>query len=205
MLIIGLAGGSGAGKGEVSRMFLAHGIESVDTDQVSREITKRGSDCLRELAEVFTGAILTPFGELDRRRLAEIAFASEEKTALLNSITHKHILNDVRRFITDRERADRKAVIVDAPLLYESGFNGSCDIVIAVVADPAIRIKRVTARDNITEEMAELRLSRQISDEELQRRADYVINNSSDFDALREQVDSVYNKIQREYFHVSNR
>ena len=195
MKIIGLTGGSGAGKGEVCKAFLSFGIEAIDTDKISREVTHKNSECLRELAEYFSGGILTSDGELDRKKLAEIAFSSKENLDMLNKITHKHILNECKRIILDMEKASKKAVIVDAPLLFESGFDKECDIIISVIADRDKRIKRIIKRDNITLEQAETRIKNQKSDGFLNANSDYVIYNNSDYDDIYAQVSKIYNSI----------
>lgn len=199
MIIIGLAGGSGAGKGEVCRAFLSLNIEAVDTDKVSRSVTGKGSECLRELTENFTGAILTPYGELDRKKLAEIAFSSKENLLLLNSITHKHILNECAEWLSGRQRAGREAVIIDAPLLFEGGLNKSCDIVISVIADRELRLNRIIKRDGISLEAAEKRINSQKSDEFLKQNSDYIIENNGSYAQLLVEVTRVYEKIKQKY------
>ena len=154
MKIIGLTGGSGAGKGEVCKAFLAKGIDSIDTDKISRDVTRKGSDCLRELVETFSGVILSAFGELNREKLAEIAFSSKKNLETLNSITHKHILKECTNWLLSMVKADRAAVVIDAPLLFESGFNKNCDIIIVVIAELEKRLQRIIKRDSITREQA---------------------------------------------------
>ena len=195
MKIIGLTGGSGAGKGEVCKAFMGFGIESIDTDKIAREATRKGGDCLRELAENFSGIILNAYGGLDRKKLAELAFISEEKLELLNKITHKYILNECKRIMLDMENAGRKAVIVDAPLLFESGFDKSCDIIISVVADLEKRTERIIKRDNITSEQAELRIKNQKNDDFFIANSDYVVYNNSDYADIYIQVSKIYDNI----------
>jgi len=195
MKIIGLTGGSGAGKGEVCKAFLSFGIESVDTDKISREVTRKGSECLRELTEKFSGRILGGYGELDRKKLAEIAFSSRENLDMLNGITHRHILNECGRIIIDMQTAGRKAVIIDAPMLFESGFDKSCDFIISVVADSDKRIERIIKRDNITREQAETRIKNQKSDGFFIGNSDYVIYNNSDYADVYIQTGKIYDMI----------
>ena len=191
MKIIGLTGGSGAGKGEVCKAFLNYGIESIDTDRESREVTRKGSDCLKELVENFSGIILTANGELDRKKLADIAFKSEEKVKLLNSITHKYILEKCQRWIIDRKNANREAVIVDAPLLFESGFDKNCDVIISVLADIDKRIERIIKRDNLTEEQAMLRIKNQKDDKFFMEHSDYIIYNNGSYSDILIQVENI--------------
>lgn len=178
MKVIGLTGGSGSGKGYVSKLFEAAGVPALDTDMVSRIVTAPGSPCLAELTERFGESILLPGGKLDRRRLAEIAFADPKLTGALNSITHRHILAYCRDWLEQRRKEGYAAAIIDAPLLYESGFDAECDAVVAVVADRELRIARIMARDGITRAQAEQRLARQHDDGFFRAHADFVIENN---------------------------
>jgi len=193
--IIGLTGGSGAGKGEACKAFLRFGIESVDTDKISRDVTRKGGDCLRELVENFSGRILDGYGGLDRKKLAETAFSSRENLDMLNKITHRHILNECRRVILDMQNAGREAVIIDAPLLFESGFDKSCDVIIAVIADPQKRMERIIKRDSITAEQAGTRIKNQKSDKFFIENSDYAIYNDSDYADIYIQVSKIYDNI----------
>jgi dephospho-CoA kinase len=195
MKIIGLTGGSGAGKGEACKAFLSCGLDSLDTDKVSREVTRKGGDCLRELVENFSGSILGAYGELDRKKLAAIAFSSKKNLELLNNITHKYILRDCGNWIISMAKADRKAVIIDAPLLFESGFNLSCDIIVSVIADYEKRAERIIKRDNITREQAEKRLKSQKTDEFFLQNSDYIIYNNSDYSDVYIQALNIYRNI----------
>lgn len=178
MKVIGLTGGSGSGKGYVSKLFETAGVPVLDTDRVSRQVTSPGSQCLAELVRRFGSGILLPDGSLDRRGLAALAFADPESTAALNAITHRHILAYARDWLGRRRAEGYAAAIIDAPLLYESGFDAECDAVVAVVADRELRIARILARDAITRVQAELRLSRQHDDEFFRAHADFVIENN---------------------------
>ena len=195
MKIIGLTGGSGAGKSEVCKAFLTFGIESIDTDKISREVTKKDSECLIELVENFSSVILNDNSGLDRKKLAEIAFSAKENLEILNKITHKHILNECKRIVLDMENSGKNAVIIDAPALFESGFDKNCDVIICVVSDLEKRIGRIIKRDNITAEQAELRIKNQKSDEFLIENSDYAIYNNSDYADVYGQVSNIYDMI----------
>lgn len=196
MIVIGLTGGSGSGKGYVASLFAARGVPSLDTDAVSRLVCAPGSDCLRELANEFGGGIIRLDGTLDRAALAALAFAGEASTVALNKITHRYILAYCRRWLDGRRENGVHAAIIDAPQLYESGFDSECDTVVAVIADRALRLARIITRDKITPEQAELRLSRQLGDAFYRARADFVIENNfnesnPDGGALAERVGEV--------------
>ena len=98
MRVFGITGGSGSGKTTVSDIFRRLGAEIIDTDKIARSVTEKGSECLKELADAFGNGIILPDGSLDRRRLASIAFADKEKTALLSEITHKYIKSPLENF-----------------------------------------------------------------------------------------------------------
>ena len=205
MKIIGLTGGSGAGKSIVCKAFKSFGIESIDTDKIARDVAKKdykNGECLTELVKTFSSDILKEDGELDRKKLADIAFCSKENHADLNRITHKYILNECDNIITNMQNSGiHKAVIIDAPVLFESGFDKNCDIIISVISDLEKRIERIIKRDKITAEKAEVRIKNQKSDKFLIENSNYLIYNNSDnfdYDDIFKQVEKIYNNIFRE-------
>lgn len=194
MKVIGLCGGSGSGKGFVSKIFLEYGIPSIDTDVVYRELTSQMTPCLRALVEEFGDDIVTAEGLLDRRRLSQLVFigdGSEKRLQKLNEISHKFILDETRKRLSEYEKAGFTAAIVDAPVLFESGFDKECDAIVAVLAKREIRIARIIARDGISKETADLRINSQIDDDKLTTLCDYVITNNGDIDSLRISVGKV--------------
>ncbi len=188
--IIGLCGRSGSGKGYVCEHFLAQGIPSVDTDAVYRDLLSkkddngRSSTCLCELVAEFGDGILGENGLLDRRSLSLIVFAEgdEDKLKRLNEIAHKHILSDTLRLIDDYSQKGFKAVIIDAPVLFESGFDAICDLTLCVTAPEDVLVKRICKRDGRTEREALMRLANQKSSSELWSLCDAVIVNDGVLD-----------------------
>ena len=195
MKIIGLTGGSGAGKGEVCRIFAGYGLDSIDTDEISRGITGKNSACLAELTRYFSGIILNSCGELDRKKLAELAFSDKNNLEVLNKITHKYILEECMRRIKAMETAGKTAVIIDAPLLFESGFDGCCDIIISVTAQKNERIKRIISRDNLSLEQAVRRIENQKDDDFFSAHSDYIIKNNGTPEELEKQIYDIYTNI----------
>ena len=193
--IIGLCGGSGSGKGMVGNFFSENGYLTVDTDKVYRDLTTKSSSCLDALVCEFGKEILTAEGILDRRKLSEIVFSNKEKHARLNEITHKFVLGRVRKIINESQDSYR-GFVVDAPLLYESGFDKSCDFVVAVVADLEKRLDRIVVRDSIPRDAALKRIRSQISDDDLMAKADFVIENNSGLDSLKLETKKIIKKIQ---------
>ena len=182
MLVIGLCGSSGSGKGYVCDTFKKHGVEFIDTDKVySTKIVKAGSDCLGELCMFFGKGILNEDGSLNKRELSKIVFCSDDAESSrkkLNGIAHRHILLETERMMAESKKSGANAVIIDAPVLFESGFDKMCDVKICVTAPYDKKLQRIITRDGITEAEARARLDCQLSDDELRERCDYEIDNS---------------------------
>lgn len=192
MKIIGLCGGSGSGKTTACAAMEALGARIIDTDRVYREICVAGSDCLADIAREFGRAAVAPDGGLDRRSLGAIVFSDAEARGRLNEIAHAHIRTETERRLTEYKSSGADAVVVDAPLLFESGFDRMCDITVGITAPRKLRIARITARDGISEKDAEARIDSQITDEELIRLCGYIIENGEDKAAFLCRVRSFY-------------
>ena len=198
MLVIGLCGGSGSGKGEVGRLLSENGIPVIDTDAVYRELTSYPGECLSALVDEFGSEILTEEGSLDRRKLSKIVFTGEgasERRLRLNEISHRFILDETRRRLGIFEAEGFAAAAVDAPLLFESGFDGECDKTVCVAADRNIRIARIMERDLITQSEAEKRIDSQIPDTKIKELCDYTVINNGTVDLLCESVLQVVHDI----------
>ncbi len=185
--IIGLTGPTGAGKSEAARALAAAGCVIVDADRVSRMAVAE-ADCLSALAEVFGAEILLPDGTLNRRELARRAFATHEKEQMLNAITHPRILKYMNTEIQTALENGAQAVIVDAPLLFESGMDASCQVTAAVLAPAEVRLQRICARDHLPEADAKLRMKIQPPDDFYISRADRIFYNDGTAEALRGEV-----------------
>lgn len=185
--IVGLTGGTGSGKSSVAQLFAQRGIFVIDADQVSREVCQPGEPCLQEIVANFGTSVLHD-GRLDRKKLGNIVFKDDAKRNMLNSITHKYIRKEILR----RIEKESGPVIVDAALLFESGFHRECTSVISVVADPAIRAQRIAARDDLTIEQAMQRIGAQHDNNYYTDKADFVIYNNGDLQELATQMEMVY-------------
>ena len=189
MLVIGLCGGSGSGKSTVANMLSSHNILHIDTDLIYKKIISVQSACTEELKDEFGEIIIRADGSVDRKILAQIVFSDKVKHAALNRIAHRHVLDEVRKIIS--ESTNYFAICVDAPMLFESGFQNECDILVAVIAPIKDRINRITTRDSINDFQAEQRIHAQTSDDDLIAKVDYVINNDSDISSLEYQIDKL--------------
>lgn len=190
MLTIGLTGPSGAGKGTLASLFAAYGIPSIDTDAVYHALLVPPSECLRELAERFGDGILFPDGTLDRKILASLVFAPgrEADLADLNTITHRHVLSEVRRLLAVYKEQGKAAVLVDAPQLFESGFDAECHYVLSVLAPRDIRLARIMTRDGLDEDRATARLNAQKPDEFYRAHSNAVVYNHGEACAMEADV-----------------
>ena len=196
MIVIGLCGGSGSGKGSVARIFAAHGIPSVDCDAVYHKIVGSPGGCLDELVGEFGTGILS-YGILDRRALAETVFSDKTGTRVkrLNAITHKYVIAEAERMMDGYRKDGVRAVVFDAPLLFESGYDKKCDVTVAVIADRSRRVARIMERDGLTADAARRRIDAQLSDDFLIKNSDYVIHNNGTTADLTKAADELIDKI----------
>lgn len=178
MLIIGLTGTTGSGKGYVSELLREYGIFTVDTDAVTHEVYS-GGECAREVACAL-GDVLDESGAIDRVKLGGIVFADKDKLLLLQSIVYKYILARTDEMICEREGEGDKAVVIDAPMLFESGFDKRCDKIITVTADRDLRLERIMKRDGISRERALARMNSQMPDRLYEEKAHFVIKNAGE-------------------------
>ena len=204
--VIGLCGRSGAGKGFVSSILASLGVPSVDTDRVYAEMTGPAdryalSACMRELVSEFGEGILSVDGALNRRAMSAIVFSEDGRAARerLNEITHRHILAETDRRVEEYARGGAWAVIVDAPLLFESGYDKKCDFIIAAVAPEAVLLDRIVSRDRIDVGEAERRLAAQAAECTFRERADFVIDTDTDRDSLTAVAEEILKAIEREF------
>ncbi len=206
---IGLCGQSGAGKGYIAALFAKKGIPSIDTDRVYRDLTGSASPktpCMEALCAAFGSDVANKDGSLNRAYLRSRVFGAEnhEQLALLNQITHRFILAETEARADSLTRDGAKFVLIDAPLLYESGFDKRCVAVICVTAPLEVRLSRIEKRDGINREAAMARIRTQISEEILRKRVDYEICNDEKTD-LEEQVEKILVSLRERFYSADGR
>ncbi|GAA0323063.1 dephospho-CoA kinase [Actinoallomurus spadix] len=195
VLSVGLTGGIGSGKSEVSRRLAEHGAVVVDADAVAREVVEPGTPGLAEVVAEFGEGVLLPDGSLDRERLGSIVFADEERRARLNAIVHPRVGERMRELV---ERAPGDAIVVyDVPLIAENGLAGMYDLVVVVDTPVEEQVRRLTGRRGMTEADARARIAAQATRERRLEIADRVIDNSGTLERLAGQVDELWADLKR--------
>ncbi|MFI1099734.1 dephospho-CoA kinase [Streptomyces melanogenes] len=193
MLKVGLTGGIGAGKSEVSRMLVSYGAVLIDADKIAREVVEPGTPGLAAVVEAFGAGILAADGTLDRPALGAIVFADPAKLAVLNGIVHP--LVGARSAELEVAAGPDSVVIHDVPLLTENGLAPLYDLVVVVDAAPATQLDRLTRLRGMAKPEAEARMAAQATREQRLAVADLVIDNDGPLEALEPQVRKVWGEL----------
>ena len=191
MKILGLTGPSGAGKGAAAAIFAKYGIPSIDTDAVYHELLEKNTDLITELTDAFGKQILDGNGRVDRKKLGAIVFGQENKPTLLhtlNTITHKYVMAKTHEMAQEHEKNGARALLIDAPQLFEAHIEGECDLILGVLADRETRKARIMARDGISEEAATRRMNAQRPDDFYRGACHHILTNDGDLSALEAQI-----------------
>ena len=199
--IVGLTGGIASGKSTVSRLFSERGVPVIDADIAARDVVKPGSEGLMELVDAFGDAVLTPDGELDRRRLREIVFADEAARRRLESILHPKIRSLMAREIDQLDATRIKYCLKVVPLLVETQQQESVDRVLVVDTDRETQLARIQRRDHVDQGQAERIIASQISREQRLAAADDRIDNNDDNTNLEQRVEELH----RHYLELAKR
>jgi dephospho-CoA kinase len=195
MLRVGLTGGIGAGKSEVSRRLAAQGAVVVDADLIAREVVAPDTDGFAVVVEAFGPDVLGPDGSLDRARLGDIVFADKQKLAALNAIVHPRVGARMRQL---EDAAGPGAVVVhDVPLIAENGLADAYDLVVVVDVPPRIQLDRLVRHRGMTREQAQARIAAQASREQRLSIADIVVDNSGSLAELDRQVGELWSELRR--------
>jgi dephospho-CoA kinase len=192
--VLGLTGAIGSGKSTVSRMFAELGAEVVDADRIAREVVEPGQPALQEIVEAFGSEMLEASGRLDRARLASLIFSDAKARSHLNSITHPRIR---QRMLAELEarRSKPGLLILEIPLLYESGAAGKLvEAVVVVWVDPVTQLRRLTEREPLSEAEARRRIQAQMPLDEKRIRADHLVDNTGSLARTRQQVEAIYKR-----------
>jgi dephospho-CoA kinase len=195
MLRVGLTGGIGAGKSEVSRRLAAQGAVIIDADQIAREVVEPGTAGLAEVIDAFGPGVLGPDGGLDRARLGDVVFADPAKLARLNAIVHPRVGARMREL---EEQAGPGAIVVhDVPLIAENGLADAYDLVVVVDVPPRIQQDRLVRLRGLTRDQARARMAAQAKRGQRLAIAGIVVDNSGSLAELDRQVGELWTELRR--------
>ena len=195
MLLVGLTGGIGAGKSTVAEMLRRRGAVVVDADDLARRAVEPGTSGYARVRDAF-GDILTSSGEIDRERLAQVVFADAKARRTLESIVHPEVARLFTEAIEPYRNTDRIVVYV-VPLLVERALEDAFDVIVAVAADPELRVARLTSARPMSEKDVRDRMSAQLSDQERERAAHVVIRNEGSVEDLDRAVADLWADLER--------
>ena len=195
MLVAGLTGGIGAGKSTVARMLQDLGAEVVDADDLSREVVRPGTEALARIVEAFGADVVDSTGMLDRARLAGRVFTDADQRARLEAIVHPAIEAAFGARVQELARSGATTVVYEAALLVETGRHVRMDLLIVVVAEQRVRVRRLMERDGVDEIRVRERLAAQWPQERKAELADYIIDNSRDTESTRRHAVRVWREI----------
>lgn len=196
MRVIGLTGGIASGKSLVSRFLKELGAIIIDADRIARDVVKTGSPAWRQIVQEFGDTVCEPDGSLNRKELGRIVFSDAGKLDRLNRITHPYIISEIRRLLNIyREKFPAAIIVLDAPLLLETGLEGIVDEVWVVYVDYQTQLERLMKRDGFNTEEAVRRISSQLPLDEKIKLADHVIDNRGDPEETFLQVRRLWNSL----------
>lgn len=182
-MIIGITGNSGAGKSEVAKVLAKKlNMDIIDADKVAKKLAEPGNEYFEKILEIFGSDLLTENG-FNRQKIAKIIYGNNKKRRQLDYITYTYIGNEIRTQIR-KKMIEKKSVIIDVPLLFESGLDKICNFTIAVLSDKQNKLERICKRDKLDIETAKARLSIQATDDFYKSRANFVIENNKKIEDL---------------------
>ncbi len=190
MRLIGLTGGIGAGKSTVSAGLATKGAAVIDADAIVRELQQPGTVVFTEMVERFGPGIIAPDGDLDRAAIAEVVFTDETALADLGAIVHPRVHEEIQRRLDELEATDR-VVILDVPLLVESGWEGMLGTIV-VDLHPDVAVQRLVEHRGFNEVDARNRIAQQATREHRLSKADFVIDNHGQPHELDAEIDRAW-------------
>lgn len=197
MIVAGLTGGIASGKSTVSVFLEDAGAVIVDADRIARKVVQKGRPAWREIVDTFGPSILLPDGEINRILLGDIIFNDPARKQVLNRIVHPDVILETATRLAEIEKNQPdRVVILDVPLLIESGMDAGLSDIIVVYVPESVQIQRLMQRDALTEEQALARIRSQMPIEEKKKRATIVIDNSGSRENTRNISLHIYRRLQ---------
>jgi len=193
--VIGLTGGIGSGKSTVSQCLAELGAVIIDADKVGHEAFEPNTEAWREVAATFGRQILTPRGEIDRKRLGEIVFNNPEALSRLNRIMHPRMHDMMKAQIEEYRRQGVDVVVLEAAVLIEANWTSLVDEVWVTVAPEDAVVERLRKQRGLVEEQTLARIRSQLSSEERAKHADVVINNDGKLEEMKAKVKELWTRL----------
>ena len=199
MIVAGLTGGIATGKSTVAAIFEAAGARLIDADRIARDAVRKGAPAYHDTVAHFGEAVLQGDGEIDRKRLAAVIFNDPAEQQALERIVHPQVKQEItRRLDRIRRETPDALVIVDVPLLFESGMDRGLAAAIVVYVPEQIQLERLMARDALTQPEALARIRAQMPIEKKKSLATLVIDNSGSLERTRDQTLEVYRRLSQQ-------
>jgi len=195
--VIGLTGGIGCGKSEAARYLESLGAVHLDADEASRALTAENGEALDDIRRVFGDAVFRDDGVLDRTKLGKLVFANEPARRALEGILHPLVQRDMLAAMDAAAQAGNSVVILDVPLLFETGMDALCDETWALTVPRERQVTRIVARDGLSPEDAVARIESQMPLEERNARATFVINTDRPIERTHAELEQLYRAAQK--------
>ncbi len=196
MIVAGLTGGIASGKSTVSALLAGFGAQIIDADRLAHASVAPGAPAYAQVVAHFGRGILKPDGGIDRKRLAGIVFNDAGARRRLEAMVHPHVKDATERLLAETRRSRPQAVVIlDVPLLFESGMDTGLAEVIVVWVPEAVQVARLIARDRLTEAEALARIRSQMPIERKKRLATTLIDNTGPMEETRRQARQVYDAL----------
>lgn len=196
MYLVGLTGGIGSGKSTAAARFVEHGAELIDADQIAREVVEPGKPAYNKLVQHFGRVILDADGFIDRPALGEVVFGDAGKRAVLNELTHPPVIAAIAEQLELLQAFDG-VVIIDVPLLVESGVSRNYEAIVVIATKPDTQLQRLVELRGMPPEQAQARINAQAPLESKLEVATHVIWNEGSLDELYTIVDEVAEDLSR--------
>lgn len=195
--VIGLTGGTGTGKTEAAKYLESLGAARFDADEASRAVTAPGGAALQPIRAQFGDEVFFPDGTLDRKALGDIVFNSIPHRRALEAIIHPLVQRSLLEQMDAAAEAGVKVIILDVPLLFETGMDALCDETWALYIDREMQISRIVARDGITRAQAEARIDSMMPAEARNARATHAINTDQPMEKTRQTLAQLYHQAEK--------
>ena len=190
-----LIGPSGAGKTLFSFFLCAKGFPCINADELYHSMLNPPSQLLDAIRREFGDSFFNENGELDRKSLGKFVFSNEEKLELLNTTVLPIVTEKMQKIAKDYEKNGAKLLVIDAPTLFEAGYDKSCDVTVSILAPATLRVERISERDKISHNDALMRTNAQKSDSFYYEHSDKIIINDADDEALKIKADTLIKEI----------